>query len=137
MENWKRIKSFTYDVSDMGRVRNSIGEVLQPFKLKTGIRAVFLRKKDKYHLKTVSQLVAKAFLPNPEDLRYVDYIDGNKENLKFSNLKWVKSNGNAKLSPEAVNHIRTSKLKYKHLQELYHISKSTIQKIKQGVIWVK
>ena len=137
MENWKKISKFDYEVSDMGRVRNRVGEVMHPFRLKTGIRAVFLRKHQKYHLKTVAVLVAEAFIPNPENKRFVTYIDKNRDNLRVSNLKWTRAEGRRKLTEQEAEHIRTSKLSYKHLQEIYCVSKSTIQKIRQGTIWKK
>jgi hypothetical protein len=137
MENWRRVSKFEYEVSDLGRVRNRIGEVMHPFKLSTGIRAVFLRKGSKYYLKTVAQMVSEVFIPNPQGFRFVINIDKNKDNLRTSNLRWARINIKRKITQQEANHIRMSHLSYKHLQEIYGVSKSTIQKIKQGTIWKK
>lgn len=37
---------------------------------------------------TVHRLVAKAFVPNPDDFATVDHIDGNTNNNQASNLRW-------------------------------------------------
>ena len=134
MERWSKIDGFTYDISDFGRIRNKSNEILTPFTIKGGTKAVFLFN-GKYHLRVVATLVAKAFVPNPDSYRFIKHKDGDKANLAYYNLEWTKPEGNRKLTETEARHIKESKLNYKHLQEIYGVSKSTIQKIRQGVVW--
>lgn len=46
----------------------------------------------------VHVLVAKHFIPNPENKNVVDHIDGNKMNCHVSNLRWVTSSENTRHS---------------------------------------
>lgn len=42
----------------------------------------------------VHRLVARAFLPNPQNLRDVNHKDGDKENNRLDNLEWVTHQSN-------------------------------------------
>lgn len=39
---------------------------------------------------TVGQLVAKHFIPNPNNYAHIDFLDGDPLNCRADNLKWVK-----------------------------------------------
>ena len=94
MELWKEIEGFeNYQVSSWGRVRSANG-ILKPYRNKKGYLKVGLSKDGKCHKKRVNRLVAMAFIDNPNDLPFVDHIDGNKENNSITNLRWVTDEDN-------------------------------------------
>jgi hypothetical protein len=109
-EVWKDIKGFEghYQVSNLGnvrscdRVRKGRGDSVVPlkgklmnFKLKFGYREVHLRNNEVNVYWTVHRMVAKAFIPNPDNLPVVNHKDGNKLNNKVDNLEWATFQQNA------------------------------------------
>ena len=64
------------------------GEIKQALTA-TGYHFVSLYKKGKGVQEYVHQLVARAFIPNPENKNCVDHIDNNKSNNNVDNLRWV------------------------------------------------
>lgn len=114
MEKWKYIEGYEgkYMVSDKGRVRSceykfrdTLGRKYtnksQIIKLNYGNSrkaldknaskrvTVGLRKNGKKKTFQVSRLVAKAFIPNPENKETVNHIDGNTKNNTKENLEWL------------------------------------------------
>jgi hypothetical protein len=87
-----------YQVSNYGNVRSlKFGKVklLNPTISKVGYYVVNIHnKKQTTHL--VHRLVAKVFIPNPENKRTINHIDGNKLNNKLSNLEWATDGENHK-----------------------------------------
>ena len=75
---------------------NGVGKAKELRQLKLG-KSVFgymslrvcIGKKGKIKSFLIHRLVAKAFIPNPENKPCVNHIDGNKSNNKISNLEWV------------------------------------------------
>lgn len=99
-EVWKDIPGYEgkYQVSTLGRIRT----VEHQYKQSRGIRTVkekllkpSLANNGYYrvnlgHGKTelIHRLVANTFIPNPENKRTVNHIDGNKLNNNVDNLEW-------------------------------------------------
>jgi hypothetical protein len=48
----------------------------------------------KLYQEYIHRLVAEAFIPNPENHKYIDHIDRDKNNNHVSNLRWVSAKEN-------------------------------------------
>ena len=109
---WKPIDNFTnYAVSNTGLVKNIRKDKLLAFSIKkctnTSYQRVTLFKEGHRNYRSVHQLVARAFLPNPNHLPSIDHIDTNGLNNNLSNLEWVTHSTNIrrsfKTNPEKYN----------------------------------
>ena len=112
--NWKPVKGYEglYEVSETGLVRSldryivaSIrhvdkrlikGKTLYQATKRNGYKTVDLCKNCKVKTTLVHRLVAEAFCPNPNGLRFVNHKDSDRTNNNASNLEWVTSSENRK-----------------------------------------
>ena len=100
MEEWRGIASTNgkIEVSNMGRIRSLLRG--NPYILKTQtdnkgyqrVRITINREKQQFK---IHREVAKAFIPNPNNLPQVNHKDGNKNNNAASNLEWCTNRENA------------------------------------------
>jgi len=91
-----RSKNFTITTVD-GRTRSIKGRILKLQVYTNGYKVVSINqaKKTIYsHPACVHRIVATTFIPNPENKRTVNHIDGNKLNNHVSNLEWCTSSEN-------------------------------------------
>ena len=105
-EVWKDIEGYggLYQVSNLGNVRSTnwrrLGVVkniyLKPHN--RGYLQVELTNGEKKKTYLVHQLVAKAFLLNPDNLSCVNHIDENKQNNNICNLEWCDQSYNTRYS---------------------------------------
>lgn len=96
---WKTIDGFSnYEVNEDGEIRNAeTGIVFSQHKNNRGYPMVRLTDNDgNRHTVTVHRLVAKTFIPNPNEYPVVNHKDENKANNKVSNLEWCTAEYNRK-----------------------------------------
>jgi len=123
--------------------------------IKKGYKTVDLYGKE-HKTRTIHRLVAKAFIPNPENLPQINHEDGDKLNNNDWNLSWTTPKGNtqhalrtglskpaageahykAKFSKitaiEILDLIKNSNLTQKEIGKIYSVSPSVISALKTG-----
>lgn len=100
-EFWRAVPGYeaAYEVSSLGRVRSIPrltlrgrrvgGEIMQCARGNNGYYNVTLKVDKSVKRFGVHQLVARAFIPNPEGLPEIHRIDGDPANNSVDNLEWV------------------------------------------------
>lgn len=90
MEVWKTIQNYggLYQVSNTGKVRDLKNHIKPVYKNNKGYECLSLYYNGKTYHPTVHRLVAKAFIPNPNNYDQINHKDCNKENNSVENLEW-------------------------------------------------
>ena len=124
---------------------------------------VKIRKNGHIYSKKLHRLMAEAFIPNPDNLPYINHKDGNKLNCNLDNLEWCTASYNRqhavdnglvvwsnesrdkcgkrsrKLSDEEVEKVKTLKNEGKRVNEIARIigcSNSIISRICSGKSYI-
>lgn len=97
---WRYIDGYDgkYQISNDGYVKNKKGHILKNQMSNGGYYQLVLIKGKKHKQEFIHRLVAKAFLPNPDNLPQVNHIDEDKTNNCVSNLEWCTNKYNSQYS---------------------------------------
>lgn len=141
-----------YDVSDLGRFRNSTTKCVLRLSLdKKGYSRITLWYENKIRrTRSCHRIVAEAFIPNPENKPEVNHKDFNKTNNRIENLEWCTALENrrhyyenkfvGKISDDDILFIRKniSTIGMKALANKFSVNQGYILSIANGVCkwWV-
>jgi hypothetical protein len=169
MERWVKVPGYEkwYEVSDLGNFRsyyigNGTVQLREIPKIKgqsysTHFQyiSVELRRFCKGKVYPSHIIVAKAFVPNPGNKKYVNHINGDKTDNRAINLEWCTAgenqkhayatglrkrnngvqNGRNKLSVQEVIDIFNTNENHYVLAAAFGVHRSIISNIKSGKIW--
>jgi hypothetical protein len=143
MEEWKTIADFPeYEISSYGSIRHHKKKILTPV-FDGRYMIVCLKNRQKQSNKYIHRLIAIAFIPNPDNKRYVDHINRNKTDNRLENLRWVTAsengiNQNYKQTNTGHHHIT-----YQQSRGLFHVafnkektcSQKNFKTLEEAIVW--
>lgn len=119
-EVWKDIEGYEglYKVSNLGNIHSIKSHYILKGSIDTmGYRIVNLSKNKTNKHFYIHRLVAKAFIPNPDNKPQVNHIDGNKLNNNITNLEWVTGKENIRHASKN-NLLQKNKKIYNKIKEI-------------------
>lgn len=103
-ELWMPIPGYSYEISSMGRVKSfpnakrNTTRILHPPIDRDGYRTIVLVKDGIQRRHKIHHLVASAFIRPRRDGEEIDHINGNRQDNRVENLRWVSHDTNMKTS---------------------------------------
>ena len=102
MEQWLKCEEFeNYSVSSLGNLRNDkTGRLLKlQFNNRGAYKYSFPEKKQRL----IHRVIAKAFIPNLDNLPVIDHINRNPADNRVENLRWATQSDNIRNYTKAKN----------------------------------
>lgn len=145
MEIWKDIKDYEglYQVSNLGRVKRVESSIIRNDGVKVNIKSKIMKltnseysqlslsKNGKNKTHNVANLVATAFIENPDNLKYVHNINEDETDNRVENLFWSESKKDyrKKLCERYVNYIKENVegLSISELASMFRVNERTIK----------
>ena len=140
-EIWKNVVG--YEVSNLGRVRRVESSIIRSDGVEVNIKSKIMKltnseysqlslsKNGKNKTHNVANLVAKAFIENPDNLRYVHNINEDETDNRVENLFWSESKKDyrKKLCERYVNYIKENveSLSVSELASMFRVNERTIK----------
>jgi predicted XRE-type DNA-binding protein len=157
---WHKLKEYPmYEISANGEIRHIKSKRLKKTRINDfGYLVVSINQLAKPKMRRVHNLLAQAFIDNPNNYTHINHIDGNKLNNKLSNLEWCnilqnnqhafklglidntgEKNGMSKLTKEKVIEIKkllkSGDLSQYKIANLFNVSRSCVLKIHLCKTW--
>lgn len=125
-EIWKDIKDYEnlYQISSMGRIRRITKtgkkKILKQFLDSSigGYYRVNLCKNGKRTKAKPHQLVAQAFIPNPENKPCIDHINTDRTDNRVENLRWVTHKENSNNPLTIINNVKIQRIMTKPVVQM-------------------
>lgn len=127
MENWKDIDEFEgFLISTKGRCYSQkTKRMLKAQKYSNGYLFYSFKIKGIQYTRSIHRLMAKAFIPNPENKPQVDHINGIRDDNRLENLRWAtqtENNLNPITNAKHINGLKNSENAKKALKKATEVA---------------
>lgn len=124
-------KELSAKSNSLHRVRTLKAHLLKPALAPGGYLKVTLSGKGKPKTLSAHRLVAKTFIPNPDNKPTIDHIDRNRKNNTISNLRWctLSENMHNPLTQKHCSNLNKGRQKPKRYKPVVAIKDGIVHKI--------